>query len=193
MTSIATGDWLRIPSLWPGIWRVSRVLTGFKEDRWSLDEPLKPSERSIVFCHRIVNETWQRSFSHQSCEISFVRQPSSDDREKLKSLLASDTKLLAAFEKYRTTTKTNDLVANVGFGELSAQQASDFPRLCDEMLAGRIDTGLTMDEVLRLLRENSLDSYKHKFPQQTSLQLTSVNHELLGDRFLYKRYRTLAF
>jgi hypothetical protein len=100
--------------------------------------------------------------------------------------------LLAAFEKYQAKTKPIDLVANLGFGELSDKEASEFPRVCARLIAERIDAGLTMDDVLKLLRESGLDSYRRKFPQQVTLQLISRDHELRGDRFVYRGYRTLG-
>jgi hypothetical protein len=193
VNTIAKDDWIRVPTLWPGIWRVFRTFTGFKEDRWSLDEPVKQSNRTIVFCHRIVNDSWKRSFFHRSCEVSLVHPLSSVDREKIETLTSSNLKLIAAFEKYRASTKPIDLIANLGFGNLSEQEAKGFRHLCDGILADRIQGGLTMDDVLTLLRESGLDLHRHKFPQQRTLQLISIDHELRGDRFVYRRYGTLLF
>lgn len=193
MISIKEGDWVRIPSLWPGIWKVSRTLGGFKEDRWSLDDPLQPSKRTLVFCHRLLNDSWQRSFSHQCCEISLINPLSPPDLKKLGVLLSENPKLVAAFEKYQSATKGIDLVANLGFGGFNKKEIGEFSRICAAMLAERIDTGLTMDDVLRELRERGLDSNMGKLPQQATLQLVSGRHELRGDRFVYRRYRTLGF
>jgi hypothetical protein len=108
-------------------------------------------------------------------------------------MLSCEKKLAAAFDKYRTTRKTIDLVANLGFGELSEKEAEEFPSTCTKLLAERIGAGLTMDDALSLIRESALDSHRHKFPQQATLQLISANHELRGTRFVYRRYKTLAF
>jgi preprotein translocase subunit Sec63 len=59
------------------------------------------------------------------------------------------------------------------------------------MLATRIDEGVTLDQVLHLMRSRGLDSLTQKNPQQATLQLVSLNHELRGDEFLYRRYRVL--
>ena len=186
------GDWVRIPSLWPGIWKISRVLTGFSEDRWSLDEPLKPSERTIVFCDRIVNDSWKRSFSHRSCEASFTRPLSTSEQEKIQTLLASDKRLGTAFEKYQASAKAIDLIANLGFGALLEDEAREFPRICDKLLADCIGVGLTMDDVLGLLQSSWLDSHRGRLPQQMTLQLIAADHEVRQGRFVYRRYRSLA-
>lgn len=147
MTLIETGDWIRIPQLWPGVWKVYRTLSGFAEERWSLDEPLQPSRRRILFCYRLVNDSRKRSFSHQSCEASFGRALSPEERERVEGLLSSDTKLARAFDKYQTSQKPIDLVANLGFGNFAEGQREEFPQICSRLLRGRIEAGITMDEV----------------------------------------------
>jgi hypothetical protein len=190
--SLKEKDWVRIPSLWPGIWRVSRVLASFKEDRWSLDEPLRSSERRLVFCYRLFNDSWQRSFSRQSCEISFVRKVSPDDLKRIEKQLSSNQGLVVAFKKYQATAKSIDRVVNLGFGDMADRERENFQQTCNKLLTERISAGLTMDEVLSTLRKNGLEAHRGKLPQQVTLQLISADHELRGDRFVYRRYRTLA-
>jgi hypothetical protein len=50
-----------------------------------------------------------------------------------------------------------------------------------------------MDEVLGILRDSWLGVHRRKVPIQATLQLVSPGHELQGDRFLCRRYRTLGF
>jgi hypothetical protein len=156
-----------------------------------LDAPLSPSKRTIVFCHRIINNSWRRSFSHQSCEASLTRTLSSREQEEIGALLASNKRLVAAFEKYQATTKTIDLVANLGFGELGEDEAKEFPQVCDKLLGDRIEAGLSMDDVLILLRSSWLDSHRHRLPQQVTLQLIATGHEVRDGRFVYRQYRSL--
>jgi hypothetical protein len=193
VTSIQTGDWIRVPSLWPGIWKVYRVLGGFREDRWSLDEELRPPGRCLLFCYRLVNDSWRRSFFHQCCDASLARALSSDDRNRVEDLLSSDTKVVRAFEKYQAAAKPIDLVANLGFGEFKDSELEVFPPTCGRLLADRIADGLTMDEVLGILRDSWLGAHRRKFPNQATLQLVSPGRELRGDRFVYSSYRTLGF
>ena len=193
MASIQTGDWIRIPSLFPGIWQVYRGLRGFTEDRWSLDEELKPSKRYLLFCYRLANDSWQRSFSHQVCEASLAQSVSSDERGKAEQLLSSDKKLARAFEKYRATARPIDLIANLGFGEFDDLEIREFPAKCSGLLAGRIDAGLTMDDVLAILGDGRLSPHRRKLPNQVTLQLVSTGHELRDGRFLYRRFKTLGF
>ena len=121
-----------------------------------------------------------------------MRKLEPHERQKIEDLLSSDSKLRSAFEKYRANTKAIDLVANLGFGNLSDQEARDFPRRCAQMLESRVRAGLTMDDVLDLLVETGLEPHRGRFPQQATLQFISIGHELRRERFLYRRFRTLA-
>lgn len=192
-TRFKPGDWIRINPLWPGIWRVSRVLSGFKELRFDLEIPALTSERVLLFCERVVNDLWKRSFSYQCCEQTYASSLSDEDATRIRELLATDAKLKADFAKYQNRPHPLDLIANISFGDVDDHYVKDFPRLADEMLANRIEKGVTVDEVLTLLRDRQLDSNVGKTPQQMTLQLASVNHEVRGDEFVFKRYRILGF
>lgn len=107
-------------------------------------------------------------------------------------MLSSDVKVARAFEKYLTAAKSIDLVANLGFGEFKDRELEVFPPTCGRLLSDRIAGGLTMDEVLGILRDSWLGAHRRKLPNQATLQLVSTEHELRGDRFVYRRYRTLG-
>ena len=98
-----------------------------------------------------------------------------------------------AFERYQASQKPIDLVANLGFGDLAEDQLEEFPKMCSRLLSDRIEAGITMDDVLRLLRASELEEYRHKFPHHATLQLVSPGHELRDKRFVYRRFRTLNF
>jgi hypothetical protein len=190
--TVQTGDWVRMPSLFPGIWRVSKTLAGFKENRWSLGEPSIKSSRTLVFCYRIVNDSWKRAFSHQSCEASFVQPLALDELQRLQALILSGKELTKAFERYQIKNPKIDLIANLSLGGLSDQSVDRFPNLCNEMLADRIKAGVTLDEVLMLLQTRGLNAHIHMIPRRVTLQLVSIGHELRKDEFVYRRYRVLS-
>ena len=144
-TAIKVGDWVRISPLWPGVWKVYRVLADFKEDEWSLDRPLHTSKRTIVFCHRLVNDAWKRSFAHNSCETSLVVPLDKKEMKRVRAFL-SDTKFLKAFERYQAAHNSIDLVANIALGGLEDHMLADLPNLCNRMLHERISQGLTSEK-----------------------------------------------
>lgn len=129
-----------------------------------------------------------------NCALSMAKLTlalSAREQKKLETLLSSDMRLVAAFEWYQSQAKTIDLVANLGFGGLSEDQAGGFSKLCDKLIADRIEAGLTMDDVLTLFRSSGPDSHLHRLPQQVSLQLIALGHEVQEGRFVYRRYRNV--
>jgi hypothetical protein len=72
-----------------GFWKVWRVLDGFNELRFSLDAPKLPSSRTLVFSHRLVNNSWKRSFSTECAEASLVKRISTDEESRIEELLES--------------------------------------------------------------------------------------------------------
>jgi len=125
--------------------------------------------------------------------MSLVEYLSDQEREQVDALFTSDTKLRDAFARYQRTHKTLDSVANVSLGALKDATIARFESLCDEMLSPRIADGVTLDEVLQLLRDRDLEKHIRMSPKQRTLQLVCINHELRGDEFLYRRFRTLNF
>ncbi len=89
-------------------------------------------------------------------------------------------KVARAFQKYEAAAKPIDLVANLGFGKFKATELEVFPPTCGRLLADCIADGLTMDEVLEILRDSWLGAHRRKFPNQATLQLVSPGHELRG-------------
>jgi len=191
--SVVPGNWIKIPALFPGIWLVSRVLSNFHEDRWNLDDPKKISDRTLVFCDRLVSNTWNRSFARQCCEASYVAHLDEEDNTRLRALVAGNSKLMSAFEKYCSTKAQLDLVSNISMGRLADRDVSNFPQFCSDMLASRISSGVTLDEVLLLLRERNYEKHIAATPRQVTLQLVSTGHELRGSDFVFRKYRTLGF
>lgn len=189
--SINPGDWVRV-ALWPGIWKVDRILAGFNEIEWSLNALPKASKRALVFIHRIVNDSWKRSFSHQSCDLSYVRPIEPEEKGRLDALLASDGKLGEAFGRYRLKPDRIDLVANIGFGGLKKREIASFSKRCEQIFAGQINAGLSIPEALLLLAEYGLEKNRHEFPRQQTLQLICINHELRGNDFVHREYRVLS-
>jgi hypothetical protein len=188
--TISVGAWIRIKPLWPGIWRVSRVLSGFNESQWRLDATPTQSHQVLLFCDRIVNNDWKRSFRTQCCESSYATLLDSEDANKLESQLDADSKLREAFAKYQATSHPIDLIANVALGGMDEEIVTQFLSDCDEMLSHRIEAGLTVNGVLQSLDQRDLLKYLSKNPKRVTLQLTCVDHEVRSNEFVFRKYRT---
>lgn len=183
---------MRLPQLWPGIWRVSQILTGFNELRFDLNEPIKKSGRVLLFCDRLVNELWKRSFSHNHCEASYAVPLSADEVSRLNLLLSTDRKLREAFAKYQAAPHPIDLVANISLGDLPDGGVKRLQSECEKALNPHIENGLRIDDILNFLRESELDRHQRNYPIQATLQLICSNYELNGGDFVFRSYRVLG-
>ena len=188
---LKVGDWVRSYSM--GIWRVWRVLSGFNELRFSLDAPKLSSSRTLVFSHRVVNNSWKRSFSKECAEASLVSRISADEQSRIEDLLESNTQLKKAFDKYRAENSTLDLVVNVSLGQLPGADRERLKAACDLHLGSSTESGLTMDEVLAALRKAGYDECIGKIPTNATVQLVSVDHEVRDHEFLLRYKRLLNF
>jgi hypothetical protein len=138
-----------------------------------------------------VNNDWKRSFKTQGCEASYLELLNPDEANKLESQLSADTRLSEAFAKYQTAPHPIDLVANIALGGMSDETVTQFPSICDEMLRQRIESGLTVNEVLQSIFERDLPKYCSVYPVQVTLQVTCVDHETRSNEFVFRKYRIL--
>ena len=189
MVKITDGTWVTMRSLWPGIWRVSRTLSGFNEIQWDLSATPIRSSRTLLFCDRVVNDKWKRSFATQSCEISFAAPLSSEGLNELESHLDADLK--DSFRKYQSKPHPIHLIAKISLGGIPDELVSDLPSMCERVLVPRIGQGLTTPEVLKLLGDEGLIRYKSQNPAQVTLQLTCVDHEIKLNEFVFREFRML--
>jgi|SRR5580658_7563842 hypothetical protein len=190
--TIVEGAWIRVKALWPGIWKVSRVISGFNEIQWNLDAAPVRSTRTLIFIDRIVNDKLKRSFRSNCCEVSYASLLNESELEQLETLLASDSALRESFAKYQSTPHPLDLIANISLGAMSDELAGRFPSICDEIFGPCIEQGMTIPEVLPKLAERDLIQYKSKNPARVTLQLTCLDRELRSSDFVFRRYRTLG-
>jgi hypothetical protein len=168
---------------------VSRALSGFNEIQWDLDATPIRSSRTLLFCDRVVNDKWKRSFATQSCEISYAAPLSSDEVNELESHL--DAGLTESFRKYQSNPHPIHLIANISLGGMPDELVSDLPSMWERILAPRIGPGLTIPEVLKLLAAEDLIRYKSQNPTRGTLQLTCVDHEIKLNEFVFREFRML--
>ena len=120
-------------------------------------------------------------------------EPLSQDEEiRIADLPQTNDALQIAFERYEANPKSIDLIVNLSLGQLPKPGIGAFEPACRQLLAGHVDNGLTMDEVLGLLRTAGYHDYIGKQPRTATLQMISVNHELRGRDFVVRSYKTLA-
>ena len=182
--SFEVGDWVRPYSR--GIWRVARVLSGFNELRWSLNEPKRVSSQVLVFSNRLVNESWKRSFSREVSLADYVCHVSDDERLRIRAVLAENTRLAAAFHTFEIKSPCVDLIANFRCGCKSRKEP--FATLCRRLFDADIQNGLTLEQVLERLADEGHGDCQTQIPAVASLQLVSVGHDVRDNEFVFHRY-----
>jgi hypothetical protein len=189
--TVNIGDWVHSYSM--GIWRVSRVLSGFNDLRYSLDTPKTASLRTLVFSHRLVNTSWKRSFSVECADLSLVSPVSQDERSKIQEMLESVPGLEKAFEKYQAAHGSPDLVVNIGLGGLPDGDRERLRTACAGHLGVSAEMGMTMDQVLVALKAAGYYCCIGKMPNSATVQLVSKGHEVQDCEFVLRYNRVLDF
>lgn len=188
---VKAGDWVYSYSI--GIWQVSRMLSGFNEIRFSLDEPKRKSRRTLVFSYRLLNSSWKRSFSVEIAELNFVNLLTAEETSRVEEMLESDPKLRKSFGKYQATHTIPDLIVNVALGGLPSGDRDHLREACDAQLGTSPENGKTMDEVLVALTASGYYEYIGKLPTSATVQLVSKGHEVRDGEFVLRYGRVLDF
>ena len=102
-------------------------------------------------------------------------------RRRIEDLLARDAALRAAFAQYEAHPKPVDLIVNFAMGRPAPAG----------LLSGKIEAGLTLDDVLRLLYDAGYRDAIGQTPICSTIQLVSPDHELRDGEFVLRRYRVL--
>lgn len=188
---VAVGDWIRLPL--SGVWKVSRILEGFNESRFSLDDATEIFKGQLAFVNRLVGDTGKRLFTTEVWNTYWATPLSQSEKSAIEDLLTSDAGLREAFERYEANPKPVDLVVNLSVGGLSRKDVEQFKSACDRLLADSIGQGLILDDVSRLLKEAGYHDRLGKSPRSAALQLVCRNHELQDGEFVLREYRVLDF
>jgi len=181
------GDWVRSYS--KGVWQIYRILGGFYEPRFSLNEKRARSKRTLVFSKRLVNEKWKKSLSAECCEAAFIAPISKDKRSQVEQYLKDNTSAAKAFEAFR---KPIDLILNIGFSLPDRLTTESFGAEMSSLIASSMVRGLTLDEVLRVMEKSELNQFKGKLPVKCTLQLVSPDHKVKNGEFIIHEYRVLS-
>jgi hypothetical protein len=116
-----------------------------------------------------------------------------EEQLRIDTLLHSSDSLRKAFEEYEARPRPIDLLVNLRFGQFPNSDRTQFKSACESVLSAPIQQGLTLDDVLELVRSAGYQGSMGKTPQLATLQLVSPNHELRGAEFVLRRYRLLDF
>jgi hypothetical protein len=183
---IDVGDWIKSDT--PGIWRVYRVIPVMREMRYSLSARQKKSRRVLVFFKRMIDANGVRAFATKCCEQSLVSPLSEIDREKLDLAISEDPDLLSAFERY--VPRRIDLIVNVA---MQVPKMAELESFCSSVLAPALAAGMSMEQVLQMMKDAELECYVGKYPINATLQMVCSDHEVREGEFVLRACRVLPF
>lgn len=185
--SVATGDWVYSDS--PGIWRVVRVVQDIQKLRFSLQDRKRVDRRRLVFCKRIVDESWRPAVSVEVASDAFVHPLSGDDRRRLGEYVAANPQVLNDFEAFEPTMLDHamDLPLNVP----ASVGRQGIQRLIEEVFAGIKDGGVTNDEILQRIAQSDLERYAARTIRNATLRFLSKEHEIRNNEYVFREVQLL--
>ena len=189
MAKVKVGDW--VTSYTAGIWKVYKILDDFYELKWNLDEKKEKSKRVMVFSKRLCHNSGKRSFSTEGCELTYIDLLDKDEINNVNELLKENEKLEKAFNNY--IPKPVDLVSGLEFSLSKDYSFEKFTALINELFEGKIELGLTIDEINTIISKTKLEEFKGKYPINASIQVTCKDHELKNNEFIFKEIKTFNF
>ncbi len=186
MQTPAIGDW--ITSYSPGVWQVYRILEGFNELRYSLDERKKRSKRVIVFSKRLVDAAWKPAFKGESCAHSLTAPVSLEVQRRVDDLLSAQPDIRSAFDAYQP--EPTPLIVNLAMNVPDRARLEEFgTKVLERELVG----GIPLDHALVLLTKSGLAPCIGKTPFNATLQLGCRDHEVRDAEFILRDWRVYPF
>lgn len=175
------GSWVHSYS--PGIWQVYRIVRGFFELRYSLEEPRRVSKRVLVQAKRLFDEGWKPAFAAESCDAGFISPLTEEEKSCLLQRCKEDDEICKAFQHY--TPPPQDFLCNIGVkGEAGFQK-----------LVGRlrtafrdIENGITNTDLLRRLADAGIEQTPLT---GLTLQFRCRDHELRDNEFVFRSVEVL--
>jgi len=184
LKTIREKDW--VYSYSKGIWQVYRVLTNF----YDLDG--NKGKKTLIFSKRIVNEKWEKSFSNEVCDISFVKKLSLLDYNRLKKFIKENPKVYPSFIEY--SGKPIDFILNLNF-DLSKNKLSieEFKKILNKLFENINENGKTFQEIKKIINESKLNELQSNRLVTNILQFVCKNHEVRNSQLIFRKFNILNF
>lgn len=186
-TGVDIGDWVYSDS--PGIWRVIRVVQDVQKLRFTLEERKRMDRKRLIFCKRIVDQSWKPAFTTELASDSFVHPLSNDDQRRLDEFITANPQTLEEFEAFQPKgiDRAMDLPLNVPI----TVGRQDVQRLIQDVFAGIGDQGFTNDEILQRLTMSELAHYAPRTIRNATLRFLCKNHELRNNEYVFKEVQLI--
>ncbi|WP_394173264.1 hypothetical protein [Thalassotalea litorea] len=175
-SNLQVGDWVR--SYGSGIWKIHRILELSDFNFASMCD----EKRTIVFCCRFVNDSFNRSFTTECCDSSLVSHLDVAQTRKLSIFIDDNPELIAKFNAYKP--KSIDAVLNA---RVQIPETNSTDKL-EAALSGL--ESLTAEDVFEKLQKLGIEA--KQVPNWTA-QFISRGHETADDKLLYNFSKLLCF
>ena len=161
-----------------GIWQIYRI-----EKYKSINQLTgKIEKKETAFLKRFVSESYKKSFTEESCDISFVVPLSADEKIKLNSFVEKNKDLFDKFNQY--SPKQIDSVLVMHIRMLNSDEIQKVKTIFSD------NNNLTYKNINNLIKENNLNR-EHGYGW--TLQFVSENFKMKHGVLIYKFLRILEF
>ena len=189
MAKVKVGDW--VTSYTAGIWQVYKIIDDFYELKWNLKEEKEKSKRVMVFSKRLCHNNGKRSFSTEGCELTYIDLLDKEEINNVNTLFKETKKLEKDFNNY--VPKLVNLVSGVEFSLPDNYSFDKFNSRINDLFDGKIDSGLTIDEINTIISKTELEEFKGKYPVDARIQIICKDHEIKNKEFIFREVKTFNF
>jgi len=188
MKQFNIGDW--VTSYTAGIWQVYRVVDDYFEISWDLESDKKKSDNPMIFSKRLCHNNGKRSFSTEVCSRAFVDLLDQDSLDNVQIIL-DDEKLNKAFSKY--SPKPMNCASGMGFSLPDQFSYERFETIINELFEGKIEEGLTVQEINKALSETEIYEFRNTNPQNASIMIVCDDHEIVNSDLIFRKITCFNF
>lgn len=107
----------------------------------------------------------------------------------LNNFIYANPKTMKEFEKYH---RNIDFILNISFS-INNKKNDFFYATANNLFENKIKSGLTSEEILKIIGESEIKKYMHKTPIDKTLQFASINHEIREREIIFSEFSILDF
>ena len=185
--SLSEGEWVGSAS--PGLWKVVRVLKGFKKLRFDLSESVRADRRQLVLCKRLLNEDWRPAYLAEFVNGDFIRPLSTADRVRLRQFIADNPLVMKEFDEWEP--KTKDFAMDLPLEVPVTVTKEAVRRLASSVFSDISIQGFTNDQILTRIAASDLSRFSTRGARNATLRFLSNEHELRNNEFVFRKCEVL--
>jgi len=179
---VNVGDWVEVHS--PGIWQVFRVVKGFSEFRYHLQDRKRVSRRVFVLVKRLFDENWKTSFAWEVSEISAVTPLRGETLGRALAQLEAEPRLLPEFAAFEP--KDIGFMMSIRFNFPAPVDWDDLGRMVSKVFAGLESEGCNNDDILGRIAGSDLRRFRADGMSNAMIRFFCRDWELRDGEFVFR-------